>query len=79
MAERNTDNLERRPGRSRLVYDKDQRTIVRTPYIARKVDGPMLVMGDGGVHFLTWWERVQFALGLTDAAHLDRKHGGRHG
>lgn len=37
------------------------------------IDGPMLVFRDGQLHWLTIWERIQFALGLTDAEKLERK------
>jgi hypothetical protein len=37
------------------------------------VDGPLLVFRDGQMHWLTPWERILFALGLTDAERLERK------
>lgn len=37
------------------------------------IDGPLLHFSDGQLHWLTLWERVQFALGLTDAEKLQQK------
>jgi hypothetical protein len=38
------------------------------------IDGPVLVFSDGQMHWLTLWERLQFALGRTDASKLEAKH-----
>jgi len=38
------------------------------------IDGPLLYFRDGQLHWLTWRERVQYALGLTNAEKLERKH-----
>jgi hypothetical protein len=47
----------------------------REPYIQRRhVDGPLLCMSDGGLHWLTLWERLLFGLGLIDARTLDLKY-----
>ena len=40
----------------------------------RHVDGPMLSMCDGRVHWLTWWERLMVALGREDAESLELKY-----
>lgn len=37
------------------------------------IDGPLLVFRDGQLHWLTWLERLQFWLGMTDAAMIERK------
>jgi hypothetical protein len=37
------------------------------------IDGPLLTFRDGQMHWLTPWERVLFALGMTDAEKLERK------
>jgi hypothetical protein len=43
------------------------------PSIHRKKDGHLLVTCTGQGRFLTWVERIQFWLGLTDAEKLERK------
>lgn len=44
------------------------------PFINPKhVDGPMLCMRTGEVHWLTLWERLQLRFGWTDPAKLERK------
>lgn len=40
----------------------------------RHIDGPMLVMRSGEIHWLTLWERLLLWLGKTDAFRLERKH-----
>ena len=46
----------------------------RSPSIqANHIDGPLLHFSDGQLHWLTPWERILFALGLTDAEKLERK------
>lgn len=40
---------------------------------ADHVDGPLLHFSDGQIHWLTLRERLQFALGWTDAEKLERK------
>lgn len=37
------------------------------------IDGPLLNFSDGQLHWLGPWERIQFALGWTDAEKLQRK------
>lgn len=39
----------------------------------RHIDGPLLTFSDGQMHWLGFFERIQFALGLTDAEKLQRK------
>ncbi len=36
------------------------------------IDGPLLVLRDGQLHWLTLWERIQFALGWTDAEKIEQ-------
>lgn len=49
----------------------------REPWIQRNhVDGPLLCQSDGGLHWLTLWERLLLALDLTNAVELDRKYTG---
>ena len=43
------------------------------PSIHRKKDGLLLVTCTGTGRFLTWIERIQLWLGLTDANKLERK------
>lgn len=38
------------------------------------VDGPMLTLRCGTVHWLTLWERVQMRFGWTNIYKLERKH-----
>lgn len=51
-----------------LYYPRDAR-----PSIRSHVDGPLLRMRDGQLHWLTPWERLLFWLGRTDAETLERK------
>jgi hypothetical protein len=41
------------------------------------IDGPYLRCRDGQMHWLTLWERLLLALGLTNAAMLEAKHWAR--
>ncbi len=43
-------------------------------YITPKSDGPMLVMSDGQVYYLTFIERVLWVLGFTTPEKLEAKH-----
>ncbi|MDE2100304.1 MAG: hypothetical protein KGL39_23840 [Patescibacteria group bacterium] len=38
------------------------------------IDGPLLCMRNGELHWLTLWERLRVALGLDDAMSLEKKH-----
>lgn len=40
---------------------------------SRHIDGPLLTFSDGQMHWLGPWQRIQFALGFTDADKLQRK------
>ena len=44
------------------------------PRIQPNIDGPLLVMRNGELHWLTWRERWQFWRGKTDAERLERKY-----
>lgn len=45
------------------------------PSINRKhIDGPLLYMRNGEIHWLTPWERILLWFGRTDALALERKH-----
>jgi hypothetical protein len=58
------------PGGSLIGYPASAR-----PSINRKhIDGPLLYMRNGEMHWLTWRERFQLWLGRTDALTLERKH-----
>jgi len=37
------------------------------------IDGPLLIFSDGQLHWLTRFERLQFALGMTDANKLEAR------
>lgn len=55
-----------------ISYPKDSR-----PHINRHhIDGPLLCLRDGRMHWLTLWERLLLALNKTDALALERKHWG---
>lgn len=55
-----------------ISYQIDSR-----PHIKRHhVDGPVLCLRDGRMHWLTLWERLLLALNKTDALALERKHWG---
>lgn len=40
----------------------------------KHIDGPMLVLRNATLHWLTWRERFRCWLGLDDAFSLERKH-----
>lgn len=45
------------------------------PEINRKhIDGPLLYMRNGELHWLTLWERLLLWLGKTDALALEKHH-----
>jgi len=57
-----------------LYYQTDSQ-----PHIKRHhVDGPVLCLRDGRMHWLTLWERLLLALNKTDALTLERKHWGHN-
>jgi len=42
------------------------------------IDGPLMYHSDGGLHWLTWRERLALWLGFTDEAAIDQAYrGGR--
>lgn len=42
----------------------------------RHIDGPVLCLRDGRMHWLTLWERIEYLLGFTDTNALELKHWG---
>jgi hypothetical protein len=61
---------EKAPGGGYIAFAATSR-----PYIkARHIDGPLLVMRNGEMHWLTWRERLLLWLGKTDALALERKY-----
>jgi hypothetical protein len=40
----------------------------------KHIDGPLLHTTDGGLHWMTWRERIQFFCGWIDINDLDMKH-----
>lgn len=40
----------------------------------RHIDGPLLHLTNGQIHWLTRWERIQLFFGWTDIHELDIKH-----
>jgi hypothetical protein len=57
------------PGGGFIGYPQTAR-----PHIRANIDGPLLVMRNGEMHYLTTWERILFRLGKTDALALEQKH-----
>jgi hypothetical protein len=58
------------PGGGMIGWPADAR-----PSINRKhIDGPLLRMRNGELHWLTPWERLLLRLGKTDALVLERKY-----
>lgn len=45
----------------------------------KHVDGPLLYLTNGQLHWLTRWERVQLFFEMTDIHELDMKHQRRAG
>ncbi|OAF05423.1 hypothetical protein AYJ54_00520 [Bradyrhizobium centrolobii] len=39
----------------------------------KHVDGPLLYVSDGSLHWLTYWERIQLFFGWTDVHEIDFK------
>lgn len=37
------------------------------------IDGPLLYTSNGKLHWLTWWERLRYALGYETMGSLDEK------
>jgi hypothetical protein len=69
-----SDKSMKRPG---YVYDASGIGLPAgtEPQITWKhIDGPLLWISDGGLQWLTLWERVQMFCGWTDIYALDRKH-----
>ncbi len=50
-----------------------ERPRLHPAYITPKTDGPMLVMSDGQVYYLTFIERVLWVLGFTTPEKLEAK------
>ncbi len=42
--------------------------------IWKHVDGPLLCLTNGQLHWLTYWERIQLFFGWIDIHELDMKH-----
>jgi hypothetical protein len=47
---------------------------VKASIVWNHVDGPLLHTSDCGLHWLTFWERVQMFFRMTDIDALDCKH-----
>jgi hypothetical protein len=52
-----------------MAYYKD----AKPSLIMKHIDGPLLYLRDGRMHWLTWRERFRVWLGLDDALSLERK------
>jgi hypothetical protein len=47
----------------------------RVPSVNYKhIDGPLLYTSDAGLHWLTYWERIQLFFGWKSLSEIDRKH-----
>lgn len=42
--------------------------------VPNHIDGPLVRFRNGELHWLTWWERIMFAVGLLNALTLERKY-----
>lgn len=47
---------------------------IKPSIVWNHIDGPLLHTSDCGLHWLTIWERIQFAFGWTNVTRLDLKH-----
>lgn len=54
----------------KVGYHKDARPSIN----AKHIDGPLLYLRNGELHWLTPWERFMFWIGRTDAETLEKKH-----
>ena len=43
------------------------------------IDGPLMYLSNGGLHWLTWRERLALWLGLTDEDSIDAKRAAEYG
>jgi|HubBroStandDraft_6_1064221.scaffolds.fasta_scaffold578518_2 hypothetical protein len=63
-------NYEKASGGTMIGWPKSSR-----PYINRNhIDGPLLYMRNGELHWLTFGERVALMFGWVDALSLERKY-----
>ena len=63
------------PSRSERLTSGCARGPNAQPHIQwNHVDGPLLVMSDGAMHWLTWLERLCVLIGWHDTHTLERKH-----
>jgi hypothetical protein len=68
------DYSRRRKGAEMTVsYHPDARPEIQWGH----VDGPLLHLRYGGVHWLSFWERFQLWISATDVYKLERKHWGK--
>lgn len=58
------------PGGGVIGWPSRNRPSINTKHI----DGPLLYMRDGRLHWLTAWERIQLFVGATDALCLEYKY-----
>src|SRR5208282_3168514 len=61
---------EKLPGGGMVGYPDDTMPTINR----RHIDGPLLYMRNGEMHWLTIWERILLRLGRTDAVRLERKY-----
>jgi hypothetical protein len=67
---REVEELSRQVRAATNGYGFDARPHIQLDHI----DGPLLLLRDGRLHWLTLAERILLWLGRTDAAQLERKH-----
>lgn len=58
------------PGGSWVGWRREARPSINR----RHIDGPLLYLRNGELHWLTLWERFLLWLGMTDALTLERKY-----
>ena len=58
------------PGGGFIGWHKDAKPTINR----RHIDGPLLYMRTGELHWLTLWERVLLFFGRTDAEKLESKY-----
>ena len=52
--------------------------ITSKPFVAKHIDGPVLVCADGQMHWLSLFERIQYALKFVTAFDLEHKFKSNH-
>lgn len=73
-----SDEVMKRPGwtysRSATGWVGYQQNFQPAEINWKHIDGPLLYLTNGHLHWLTIWERIQLRVGWTDVHELDEKH-----